>query len=92
MWNNGPPHRGYQAWWIVMLAGLILGYINPRTGGAIAGLGAGWMIFDWVTAVSAVVLGTIIQRTDKSRPRKAGEVILAAILAAIPALLTLRFF
>lgn len=92
MWNDGPPLRGYKAWWIVMIPGLILGYIIPRIGGTLAGLGGGWMMFDWVTAVFAIVLGTIIQRTDKSRPRKAGEAILAALLAALPALLTLRFF
>jgi pimeloyl-ACP methyl ester carboxylesterase len=92
MWNDGPPLRGYKAWWLVILPGLMLGFTLPRTGGVLAGLGGGWMMFDWVTGVLGVVIGATLRRGESTRPRKAGTVILCAIIAAIPAVLTLRFF
>ena len=91
MWDGGPPLRGYKPWWLVIIPGIIFGFMTPRTGSVLAGLGAGWLMFDWVTGVLGVVIGTIIRRGESTRPRKALLVIVIAAVASIPALLTLGF-
>ncbi len=90
MWDDGPPLRGYKPWWLVILVGMVFGLLVPRIGGVFAGLGGGWFVFDFSTAVLGVVLGTMIRRGESTRPRKALVVICYAVVAAIPALLTLQ--
>jgi pimeloyl-ACP methyl ester carboxylesterase len=91
MWDDGPPLRGYKPWWLVVLAGMVFGLFVPRTGGVLAGLGGGWLVFDFTTAVLGVVLGAIMRRGESTRPRKALMVVCYAVGAGIPALLTLGF-
>lgn len=87
MWDGGPPMREYRPWWLVVLPGIVLGLVIPRTGGVLAGLAGGLMLLDWMTAVLGVVLGAIMRPGDSSRPRKAATVVAMAAVAAVPALL-----
>ncbi|NIP98789.1 MAG: alpha/beta hydrolase [Akkermansiaceae bacterium] len=88
LWKDGPLIRGYKPWWIVAMAGMVLGFFVPRSAGLLAGLAGGLLVVDFMTGIGGVVLGAVIRRGEnRTRFHKACKVVAFGILGAIPAAL-----
>lgn len=63
LWGAGPRWRGYKPLWALAAACLVAGFFLPRTSAALAGLGGGFLLFDFVTALVLVIaIGLVKQR------------------------------
>jgi pimeloyl-ACP methyl ester carboxylesterase len=93
LWYGGLPIRGYKPWWIVVMAGMALGFFIPRTSGLVAGLAGGLLVIDLMTGVGGIILGAIIKRGDsRSRFHKAAVVCVCGLVGLIPAVALLPAF
>ena len=84
LWNGGLPVRGYKLWFYVLLGGLPIGFLLPRSGGLIAGVAGGVLLVDPVTAVAGVLAGALIKRGEsETRVHKALLVIFLGVIGSV---------
>ena len=85
LWEGGPSIRGYKPWWIVVSAGMVLGLIVPRSGGFLAGLAGALLIIDFLTGLTGILVGSIINRGEsRSRFHKGVSAVLCGLVGFIP--------
>lgn len=93
LWDGGPALRGYKPWWVLVLAGLTIGLVVPRTGAVLFGLAGGLLVVDLTTAMAGLLLGSMLRRAEsRTRFHRALGTVPWCLLGAIPGGLLLRFF
>ena len=93
LWDGGIPLRGYKPWFFVVIAGLVLGFFMPRTGGLLFGFAGGLLVIDLATGITGIVLGAMISRGEsRTRYHKAAGVVLLGIMGFVIALLLFNHF